>query len=98
MTTRLQTLIDAAQQLSLLEQLNLISILSQSLYRNYQQTQPAMDFWEPQALEQVIQAQQTQPITDIASLRGSFWPEDESADDFIEYVYQQRRDDCLRDY
>ena len=98
MTTRLQTLIDAAQQLSLLEQLNLISILSQSLHRNYQQTQPAMDFWEPQTLEQVIQAQQTQPITDIASLRGNFWPEDESADDFIEYVYQQRRDDCLRDY
>jgi len=34
MTTRLQTLIDAAQQLSLLDQLNLISILSQPLRRN----------------------------------------------------------------
>jgi hypothetical protein len=31
-------------------------------------------------------------------LKGNFWPEDESADDFIEYIYQQRREDSLRAY
>jgi len=98
MTTRLRTLIDAAQQLPPLEQLNLIRILSQSLYRNYQHMQSAEDFWEPQTLEQLIQSQRTPPITDISSLKGDFWPEDESADDFIEYIYQQRREDSLRAY
>ena len=97
MNTKLQTLIEAAQELSPLEQLNLISVISQSLYHNYRQTQPAADFWEPPTLEQLVQAQQTRPITDIASLGGSFWPEDESADDFIEYIYQQRHEDRMRD-
>ena len=89
MTTRLQTLIDAAQQLPPLEQLNLIRILSQSLYRSYQHMQPAEDFWKPQTLGQLIQAQRTPPVTDIASLKGNFGPKNESVDDFIEYIYQQ---------
>ena len=46
---------------------------------------------------QLIQAQQTEPVTDIASLGGNFWPEDKSADDFIGYIYQQRHKDRLRD-
>jgi Arc/MetJ-type ribon-helix-helix transcriptional regulator len=90
---RLQNLVEAARELSPLEQLELISTISQSLHRNYQQT---ADFWEPKTLEQLIQAQQTQPITNIADLAGS-WPEEESVDDFIEYIYQQRREDRLRD-
>ena len=96
MSTRVQTLIDAAQKLPLLEQLELISTISQSIHRNYQQTQPTVDFWEPQTLEQHIQAQLTQPVTDIADLVADFWPEEESADDFIAYIYQQRREDRLR--
>jgi hypothetical protein len=27
--------------------------------------------------------QGVEPVTDIKSLRGDFWPEDESADDFL---------------
>ena len=92
MTERLQTLIEAAQELPPLEQLELISAIAQSLYRSYQQI---ADFWEPKTLVQLIQAQQAQPITNIGELAG-FWPE-ESVDDFIEYIYQQRREDRLRD-
>ncbi|MCL0066256.1 hypothetical protein M1N79_05230 [Dehalococcoidia bacterium] len=51
MTAKLQTLIEAAQELSPLEKLSLISIVSHSLCDNYQQTQTAVDFWEPQTLE-----------------------------------------------
>ncbi len=96
MTTRVQTLIDAVQELSLLEQLDLISTISQSIHRSYQQAQPAADFWEPKKLEQHVQAQLTRPVTDIADLVADFWPEEESADDFIAYTYQQRREDRLR--
>lgn len=94
--TRLQTLIEAVQELSPLEQLSLINAITQSLHRSYQHLQPVADFWQPQTLEQHIQAQQTQPVEDIADLQASFWPEDESADDIIEYIYQQRQEDRLR--
>jgi hypothetical protein len=93
--TRLQALVDAVQELSPLEQLELISVVSQSLSRGYQQIQ-LDDFWAPKTLGQHIQAQQTQPTMDIADLVADFWPEEESADDFITYIYQQRREDCLR--
>ena len=93
MNAKLQALIDAAQELSPLEKLDLIAAVSQSLYRAYQQTQPAADFWSPKPLEQLIQSQ---PVTDIADLRADFWPEDESADDLIDYIYKQREEDRLR--
>ena len=97
MTMKLQTLIEAVQELSPREQLNLISVISRSLYHSYRQMQPVIDFWEPQRLEQLAEAQQTQPITNFGNLRAGFWPEDESADDFIEYIYRQRYEDRLRD-
>ena len=95
MSTRVQTVIDAAQELTLLEQLDLISVISQSLYRSYQGFQPGLDFWQPPTLEQLIQSQQTQPITDLSDLEADFWPTEESADEIIEYIYQQRKHDGL---
>jgi hypothetical protein len=95
MSARLETLIEAAQGLSPSEQLSLISVLSRSLRRNYQQLEATIDFWEPQTLEQLVKAQQTQPVADIADLVADFWPEDELADDVIEYIYQQRQEDRL---
>ncbi len=94
MTTKLQTMIEATQELSPLEQLNLIRVISHSLYRSYHPAVgPEGDFWQPRTLEQFVQTQQIEPLTDIASLRVDFWPESESVDDFIEYVYQQRQED-----
>jgi len=93
----LQTLIAAAQDLPPLEQLELVSIISQSLYHNYRQTQHAQSFWLPTTIEQLVQAQQPAPVTHLDDLKAPFWPADESADDFIAYVYQQRHEDRLRD-
>jgi hypothetical protein len=87
---------EAAQKLSPLEQLDLISALSRALHRNYLQTLPVEGFWKPKTLEQHIQAQQTQPVADIAALCGDFWPEDESSDDLIQYIYEQRREERLK--
>jgi hypothetical protein len=101
MTASLNSLIEAAKALSPLERLNLISAITQSLQRSYQQMLPAVDFWEPKALEYLSQAQRTQPVADIAELRAGYWPEDESADeesadDLITYIYDQRREDRLK--
>jgi hypothetical protein len=80
-----------------LEQLELISTISQSLQRGYQQAQFSTDFWQPKTLAQLIQAQPTSPLKSVRDLKAGYWPEDESADDVIEYLHQQRREDRLRD-
>jgi hypothetical protein len=90
-----KALVEAARALSPLDQLELISALSEVLYRTYPHTYRTEDFWEPKALEQHLQAQQPQPLADVTALRADFWPEEESCDDLIQYIYGQRREDRL---
>lgn len=51
------------------------------------------NFWHPQSIASIVAAQQTQPVSDLSTLQADFWPEDESADDIIAFVEQQRRED-----
>ena len=97
MSPKLQSIIDAAQELSPLEQLQLIEAVSEFLQLKYQITRPTGDFWSPQSVEELVRAQNRQPVTNIADLAADFWPEQESADDIIEYLYQQRQEDRLKD-
>lgn len=94
MVMGLQDLIDAAQNLSPQEKLDLISALTRSLQYAYFEVKEA-DFWEPTAIEQHIQLQGVSTVVDIAELRAEFWPEQETSDDLIEYVYRQRAEDRL---
>ncbi|RME69533.1 MAG: hypothetical protein D6784_18285 [Chloroflexi bacterium] len=95
MTTKLQELINSAQELSPLEQVELIRAVSQFLYQNYQQAFVATDFWQPPSLEEIVQSQSPPVIQDIATLLADFWPADETADDFTDYIYRQRQEDSL---
>ncbi len=54
---------------------------------------PGTNFWENKSLEEILQATPVPPVSDISDLASDFWPEDESADDIIDYVYQQRKED-----
>jgi hypothetical protein len=93
-TTKLQALITTASELSVPEQLELIGRIAQSL-RQSQDLIDATDFWKPKTLDQLIQTQGAQPITDITNLIAGFWPEGESADEFIEFSRRQRQEDEL---
>jgi hypothetical protein len=42
------------------------------------------------SVEQLMAEQGTGPITDIASLRGDFWPEEESIEDFLAALHEWR--------
>ena len=97
MSPKLQSIIDAAQELSPLEQLQLIEAVSEFLQLKYQITRPTVDFWNPQSVEDLVRAQNKQPVINIADLAADFWPEQETADDIIEYLYQQRQEDRLKD-
>lgn len=93
MTANLQTLIHSAGQLTPVEQVELINAISHLLYRHYHQEKPSADFWQPQPLDSIVASQQTQPASDISALKADFWPEDESADDFIAFIEQQHQED-----
>jgi hypothetical protein len=97
MDSKLQTIIDSAQELTPYEQIELIHAVSQLLFRQYQPAPATTDFWEPKSLEQIIQLQPAPVIQDISTLQVDFWPEEEAVDDFIDYIYQQRTEDRLRD-
>ena len=92
-TSRLQDVIEAAQDLSPLEQLDLIQALSKSIQASYLGISSTEDFWRPKTLQEHIGAQQPKPVIDIADLVADFWPKDESADDLIVYIYGQRQED-----
>jgi len=98
MTQELQTLIEKARKMSPSEQFELIAALSESLsHIPYPKSSPVADFEKSLTIEDIIQSQKTKPVTDIANLAADFWPDEESADDIITYIYQQRREDRLKD-
>ena len=85
----IKSVLDEAQTLSPVEQLQLIHVLSQTLQRRYEQlssndTIPAS-------------VRRSQPVTDLNQLAADFWPEDESADDINTFIAQQRAADRMND-
>lgn len=42
------------------------------------------------AVEQLVAQQGTGPVTDEDMLRGNFWPEDESMEEFLETLHEWR--------
>ena len=42
------------------------------------------------SLEQLIEEQGTGPITDVSLLRGDFWPEEESIEEFLAMLHEWR--------
>jgi hypothetical protein len=53
----------------------------------------ANDFWSMRSVDELAQEQQVAPVTDIRALALPDWPDDESADDLIAYIYGQRHAD-----
>jgi hypothetical protein len=42
------------------------------------------------SIEQLMAEQGNGPVTDISSLHGDFWPEEESIEDFLAALYEWR--------
>jgi hypothetical protein len=88
MTVNVERVFQAAQYLSPAEQLELIQVISQSLWRKVAQV-------ETDAIPASVK--RTDPITDLAQLVADFWPPDETADEINAYVALQRAEDRARD-
>ncbi|MCB0303978.1 MAG: hypothetical protein KDI38_09375 [Calditrichaeota bacterium] len=95
MSPQLKTIIDEARGLSPLEQIELISAISQWLGEHYPGLSIHSDFWHPKTLEALLENHPAQPFEGIDDQAVDFWPEDESADEFNAFIEQQRHEDLL---
>jgi hypothetical protein len=50
------------------------------------------DFWESKTIEEVADEQGVKPIDNPEDLKGDFWPEGESTDDFLAWLRELRQD------
>ncbi|MGC8494252.1 MAG: hypothetical protein ACP5SH_21210 [Syntrophobacteraceae bacterium] len=46
------------------------------------------DFLTPKSIDEITQARGMPPVSDLSELAGDFWPENESSDAFIDYIYK----------
>ena len=95
MSPQLKTIIDEARGLSPLEQIELISAISQWLGEHYPGLSIHSDIWHPKTLEALLENHPAQPFEGIDDQAVDFWPEDESADEFNAFIEQQRHEDLL---
>ena len=96
MSPQLKTIITEAQELTPIEQVELISAISQLLQNSYKLLEINSDFWQPKTFDQLYKDQRVQAVEDIFDLAADFWPEEESVDEFNEYICKQRHVDRLR--
>ncbi len=98
MTETLQTVIEAVEQLSPDEQLELIATVSRALQKQYQPQRTyakSQEFAPADSIPAAIK--RSLPLKDLSQLKAAFWPEDETAEAINEYIEQQRREDLLRE-
>ena len=92
MNGRLQDLIEASQELTPVEQVQLLSALTESLYHYHVQDQ------QDTSLQDSIHAlNRTPPVDDLSQFVADFWPPDETADDLNDFIYQQRQTEVSAD-
>ena len=97
MALQLEQVIAAARALSPHDKLELLEVISRELQQSYDIPEESGAFWTPRTIDDMVQTQATPVVTDIGSLAVDFWPEDESADEFNQFIAEQRRADRLRD-
>ncbi|MGE0200921.1 MAG: hypothetical protein AB7P76_08140 [Candidatus Melainabacteria bacterium] len=49
-------------------------------------------FYQHRSVEALIAQQRVQPVQSLEALRGDFWPEAESMDDFVETIRRWRQE------
>ncbi len=92
MSPQLQTLINEARGLNATEQMELISAISQFLQKRYRINN---NFWNAKTVKQHIEEQQIGITKSVSDLGVDFWPEEDSVDEFNEFIRQQRYDERL---
>ena len=94
MTTEVHNLLAAARALTPQEQAELLQGLAQSLAQSFSPlAHTSADFWSHRSIEDLLHERPIPAISDIRQLAMPDWPADESIDDFLTYLKQQREAD-----
>ena len=72
--------------------MELVSTLSDFLQKKYNRNS---EFWNTKTVDELVQEQKIEVTNNIAVLGVDFWPDEESVDEFNEFIQQQRQRDRL---
>lgn len=89
----LQKVIDAARSLPINDKIQLLQVIALDLQQSDNLEALQASFWENQSIDKLLQQQSTPIITDIQSLTVDSWKEDESTDQFEQFIADSRRTD-----
>lgn len=95
MTPQLQAAIAAIQPLSPTERRQLLQILTQSDSALGSQTDLrtlSTQFWQGNTLQHLRATQTARTIHNFKDLKANFWPAEDSIEDFLTFLHQQRRE------
>jgi hypothetical protein len=95
MTPQLKAAIAAIQPLSPTERQELLQILNQSNPSTDSQTDLktlSNQFWQGTTLNQVLANQTPTTVHDLKNLATDFWPEEDSIEEFLAFLRQQRQE------
>ncbi|HKV85083.1 MAG TPA: hypothetical protein VJN88_11035 [Ktedonobacterales bacterium] len=94
MAANVQELLEAARSLPPDKQIELLHGLAQSLAQvSSPLASASSEFWSRRSLDELAQRQRVTALHDAGSLVMLDWPTDESADDLIAFVRNQRDSD-----
>ena len=93
LSPQLQNIINEIQQLSTTEQKELLSAISKPIQSKSTQLKINNNFWNSKTIEQLVSEQQIQVASSISEIGGDFWPQEESVDEFNDFILTQRHDD-----
>ena len=94
MASDVEDILAAVRSLPPQEQQEVLRRLTESLVPDEQALDRANEnFWNSRTIDEIIREQQIAPIDDLRTLAFPDWPEDESVDEFLKFVYSQRHAD-----
>lgn len=90
MTPQMEKAIQLARSLSSTEQMELLKLLATIVQKANLLDAQNQAFWRSPSLEELIQEQQPAVVTDLSALSVDFWEGDDSLDEFLAFLQQQR--------
>ena len=95
MTSRLENAIAAIQQLSSIERQQLLQIFTQSNSSSNSQTDLknlSHQFWQDTTIKELLSTQTPITVHNLKHLAVDFWTEEDSIEDFLIFLRQQRQE------
>jgi hypothetical protein len=93
MSPQLEAAIAAIRPLSIAERQQLLQILTQNNSAPTAELKTLSDeFWQGTPLNQLLATQRPTIVHNIKELAADFWPEEESIEDFLTFLRQQRQE------